>query len=152
MSEAETSGTAADTATDTGTDRDGFTAQARRRAIDAFGSARDGVSTARQRTSDQLGEAPLVALAGGLAAGALIAALLPRTERETRALRPVGKRVTETAKAAVSAAKDAGSQRLSELGLTPERGSETLRSIFEGATDAAKTSAQAALSAARAKD
>jgi len=152
MSEAETSGTAPDTATDTTTDREGFAAQARRRAIDAFGSARDGVTNARQRTSNQLGEAPLIALAGGLAAGALIAALLPRTERETKALRPVGKRVTETAKAAVNAAKDAGSQRLTELGLTPERGSETLRSIFEGATDAAKSSAQAALSAARAKD
>ena len=78
--------------------------------------------------------------------------MLPRTESETKALRPVGKRVTESAKAAVIAAKDAGGQRLTELGLTPERGSETLRSIFEGATDAAKTSAQAALSAARAKD
>jgi hypothetical protein len=32
------------------------------------------------------------------------------------------------------------------------RGNETIRSIFEGVTDAAKTSAQAALSAARAKD
>ena len=148
MTEAETSGTA----TDTATDREGFTAQARRRAIDAFGNAREGVSNARQRTSDQLGEAPLIALAGGLAAGALIAALLPRTESETKALRPVGKRVTESAKAAVIAAKDAGGQRLTELGLTPERGSETLRSIFEGATDAAKTSAQAALTAARAKD
>ena len=41
-------------------------AGARQRAIEAY----DG---ARERVSDSLGEAPLIALAGGLAAGALIA-------------------------------------------------------------------------------
>jgi hypothetical protein len=41
---------------------------------------------------------------------------------------------------------------LAELGLTPEKGRETLRSLFEGASDAAKTSAQAALSAARERE
>jgi hypothetical protein len=96
-----------------------------------------------------LEEAPLIAIAGGLAAGALIAALLPRTQAETKALRPVGKRLTDTAKAAAATAKDTGTQRLAELGLTPERGKETLRSILDGVTDAAKTSAQAALSTAR---
>lgn len=90
-----------------------------------------------------------MALAGGLAAGALLAALLPRTEAETRALRPVGKRVGSTARAAVGAARDAGSSRLDELGLTTDRAMETLRSILEGAGDAAKASAQAALGAAR---
>ncbi|MFL6734310.1 MAG: hypothetical protein ACJ8EY_06410 [Sphingomicrobium sp.] len=147
MSEAESSSTSVGTGAD-----QGFATQARQKAIDAFGSAREGVSSARQRSADQLNEAPLIALAGGLAAGALIAALLPRTESETKALRPVGKRLTETARAAASAAKDSGTQRLSELGLTTERGSETLRSIFEGFTDAAKSSAQAAVSAARNKE
>jgi hypothetical protein len=123
--------------------------QARQRAADAFGSAREGVSTARQRTADGLNEAPLIAIAGGIAAGALIAALLPRTEAESKALRPVGKRLTDTAKAAAATAKDTGTQRLAELGLTPERGKDTLRSIFEGVTEAAKSSAQAALSTAR---
>jgi hypothetical protein len=145
MSDTNTSGTS----TATANEQQGFSAQARQRAIDAFGSARDSVSDARQRTAQRLDEAPLIALAGGLAAGALIAALLPKTETEGKALRPIGKRVTDCARAAATAAKDAGTQRLAELGLTPERGSETLRSIFEGATDAAKTSAQAALSAAR---
>jgi len=127
----------------------GFASQARQRAMDAFGSARDGVADAGQRTAERLDEAPLVAIAGGLAAGALIAALLPRTQAETKALRPVGKRLTDTARAAASSAKDAGTQRLAELGLTPERGKEALRTIFDGATDAAKTSAQAALGTAR---
>lgn len=127
----------------------GFTGQARQRAIDAFGSARDSVSDARERTADRLNEAPLIALAGGLAAGALIAALLPRTDTESKALRPIGKRVTESARTAATAAKDAGTQRLAELGLTPDRGSETLRSIFDGASEAVRSSAQAALGAVR---
>ncbi|MEO6360088.1 MAG: hypothetical protein ABIO43_05890 [Sphingomicrobium sp.] len=143
MSESDTRGPAHDR------DGQGLADQARKRALTALGSARDSVADARQRTAERLDEAPLIALAGGLAAGALIAALLPRTDTETKALRPVGKRLTETAKAAAAAAKDAGTQRLSELGLTSERGSETLRSIFEGASDAAKMSAQAALGAAR---
>jgi len=143
MEENQTGGTQA------ATENRGFADSARQRAIDAFGSARDGVSSARQRTAQGLDEAPLIAIAGGLAAGALIAALLPRTDAETKALRPVGKRLTDTAKAAAAAAKDTGTQRLAELGLTPERGKDTLRSIFDGVSDAAKTSAQAALSTAR---
>ena len=106
----------------------------------------------RFRATEGIDDAPLLALAGGLAAGALLAALLPRTETERRALRPLGDKLTGTAKAAASAAKDAGTSRLAELGLTPEKGRETLRSIFEGAGDAAKTSADAALSAARTRE
>lgn len=130
------------TGSSTSDERTGRATQARQRAVDAFGNA-------RQRTSDGLNEAPLIAIAGGLAAGALIAALLPKTEAESKALRPVGKRLTDTAKSAVTAAKDTGTQRLAELGLTPERGEDTIRSIIDGVTDAAKSSAQAALGAAR---
>jgi hypothetical protein len=106
----------------------------------------------RTRATESIDDAPLIALAGGLAAGALLAALLPRTESEKRALRPVGEKLNGTAKAAASAAKEAGQSRLAELGLTPEKGRETLRSLFEGASDAAKTSAQAALGAARERE
>ena len=124
----------------------------RQRAIEAYDDARDTVAGAGRRANDGIDEAPLIALAAGIAAGALLAALLPRTESETRILRPVGDRLTGTAKAAAAAAKEAGTSRLAELGLTREKGAETLRSIFEGAGDAAKTSAQAALSAARERE
>lgn len=117
----------------------------RQRAIDAYGSARERVSGAGRRTSGALDEAPLVALAAGLAAGAAIAALLPRTRTEDRLLRPVTDRARETAQSAYQAAKDAGRERLDELGLTKDRGSEAIRSIIDGARDAAKTSAQAAV-------
>jgi hypothetical protein len=117
----------------------------RQRAIEAYDSA-------RERVSDTLGEAPLLALAGGLAAGALIAALLPRTNAETRAVRPTARRVKQSARAAYQAAKDTGSQRLGELGLNRDRAEETIRSLLSDVTQAAKDSGQAALDAARKTD
>jgi hypothetical protein len=117
----------------------------RQRAIEAYEGVRD-------RASDTLGEAPLLVLAGGLAAGALIAALLPRTEAETRAIRPTARRVKSTARAALDAARDTGSQRLDELGLNRDKGEETIRKLLDGLTGAAKASADAALEAARNAD
>lgn len=120
-------------------------AGARQRAIEAYDSA-------RERVSDTFSEAPLIALAGGLAAGALIAALLPKTEAETRALQPAARRVKQTARAAFDAAKDTGTQRLGDLGLSPDRAQETIRSLLSDVAQAAKDSGQAALDAARDRD
>ena len=125
------------------------TSTARQRAIAAYENAREGVTDAGRKAADTVTEAPLVALAGGLAAGALIAALLPRTKAETEALRPTAKRVRKTAKAAVRAAKETGTARLDELGLTREKGEETIRSLLDNVVEAAKASGQAALDAAR---
>ena len=124
-------------------------ASPRQRAIEAYESARDSVSGAGRRAADTLTEAPLIALAGGLAAGALIAALLPRTRTEARLVGPTARRVKDTASAAYRAAKDTGTDRLGELGLTREKGEETIRSLFQGVADAAKASGQAAMDAAR---
>ena len=120
------------------TDTTGGSTSRRQRAIEAYGSARG-------RAGDALDEAPLIAIAAGIAAGAAIAALLPRSRTEDRLLKPVTNRARETAQSAYQAAKDAGRGRLDELGLTKERGQETIRSIVDGARDAAKASAQAAV-------
>jgi hypothetical protein len=117
-------------------------ASPRQRAIEAYGSA-------RTRANDALDEAPLIALAGGLAAGALIAALLPRTRTEERLVRPVANRAKETAKTAAQAAKEAGRSRLNELGLTPDKGKDAVRTLLDGARDAARASAQAAAGSVR---
>lgn len=118
---------------------------ARQRAIEAYEGARN-------RASDTFSQAPLIALAGGIAAGALIAALLPRTEAETRAIRPTARRVKKSARSAFDAARDTGSQRLDELGLNREKGEATIRSLLDGLTDAAKASANAAVDAVRNAD
>jgi len=114
----------------------------RQRAIEAYESA-------SRSAKDSLGEAPFIALAGGLAAGALIAALLPRTDSETRLVRPTARRVKDTARAAYQAARDTGEQQLNDLGLNRQKGEETIRSLIQGVTDAAKASAQSALDTAR---
>ena len=138
MNDRETSSQARDDETDrAGTSR-------RQRAIEAYGNARGSVK-------EGLGEAPFIALAGGLAAGALIAALLPRTRSEGRLVRPTARRIKDTAGAAYRAARETGEQQLSELGISREKGEETLRSLFRGVTDAAKASAEAALDTARTK-
>lgn len=118
---------------------------ARQRAIEAYSDARD-------RAVDTLSEAPLLALAGGLAAGALIAALIPRTETETRMVRPTARRLKVGARAAANAARETGAQRLQEMGLTRERAEETIRNLFGEVSQAAKESANAALDAARNAD
>src|SRR4051794_8684474 len=106
------------------TDRnDDFEPSSRQRAIEGYSSARD-------RAADTLAEAPLIALAGGIAAGALIAALLPRTKAETAAVRPTARRVKDTASAAYKAARDTSKQRFEELGFTREKGEKQFRSFI----------------------
>ncbi|HYI42702.1 MAG TPA: hypothetical protein VD768_03670 [Sphingomicrobium sp.] len=87
-------------------------------------------------------EAPLIALAAGVAAGALIAALLPVTRQERRLARPVGERVTTAARDAADAAKRAGSDKLRELGLTPD-------AVAEKVSEAGRATAQAVAGAVR---
>ena len=126
-------------------ENEGFGSSPRQRAIEAYESARD-------RATDTLSEAPLIAIAGGIAAGALIAALLPRSRTEERLVRPTARRVKETARAAYRAARDTGTDRLDELGLNREKGEQTIRDLLKGVSDAARASGQAALDAARNKD
>ena len=122
---------------------------ARERAITAYDSARDGAARAGKKAGDQLGEAPLIVLAGGIAAGAILAALLPTSKGEKKLLAPVTDTLKDRASAAVEAAKEAGQARLGELGLTRDAGGEAMRSIIDGATDALKASAKAAATKVR---
>lgn len=114
----------------------------RQRAIEAYEGA-------GRRASDTLAEAPLIALAGGIAAGALIAALLPRTSAEERLVRPTARRLRQSAKAAVDAARATSKERFGELGLNREKGQETLDNFLQGLKDTARASADAAVEAAR---
>ncbi len=117
---------------------------ARERAIDAYDSA-------RERARDRVDGSPLLALGGGLAFGAVVAALLPKTEVEDRLLGDAGERVTTGAKNALSAASEAGREKLSELNITREAGKGAVQSLVDGITEAARTSGKAALEAARSK-
>lgn len=115
---------------------------ARAKAIDAYGSARD-------KTGNGIAEAPLVALGAGLALGALVAALLPKTKVEDRVLGPVSDRVTTAGKAAVDAGKVAGRDKLNELNITRDAGKNVVQSLLDGLGAAARSSGEAALGAVR---
>jgi hypothetical protein len=117
---------------------------ARQRAIHAY-------EDAGRRATNSLAEAPLIALAGGIAAGALIAALLPRTSAEERLVRPTARRLRQSAKAAVEAARETSKERFSDLGFSREKGQETLDNFLQGLKDTARASADAAVEAARNK-
>jgi hypothetical protein len=117
---------------------------ARERASSAASSAREGASRARQRTSDGIDANPLGAVVGGLALGALIAAILPKSRREEELLGDYGRRINDTAREAARAAKEAGRGKLDELGLNQDRAKQTLTDLAGKAKEAARTSAGAA--------
>ena len=75
--------------------------------------------------------------------------LLPRTDAETRLVRPTARRVKKSARAAFDAARDTGSQRLDGMGLNRQKGEETIRSLLDNLTEAARASANAAVDAVR---
>ena len=125
--------------------------RARERAIEAYDSARERASAARARAGQEIGQAPLLALGGGLALGALLAAVLPKTKTEDRLFGSVGGRITDGARAAAEAAKAAGRERLSELNITTEAGKGAVQSLIDGISEAARTGGEAALGAVRNK-
>lgn len=121
----------------------------RARAIDAYDAARDRAASAGRTASDTIADAPMIALAGGLAIGALAAALLPKTRIEDKLLGPTGERLTGAGRAAIDAARDAGRDKLNELNLTREAGKGMVQSVLDGLGETARASGQAALGAVR---
>lgn len=93
---------------------------ARERTSAAYAGARDRAETARRRAADGIDSNPLAAVAGGLALGALAAALLPKTRREEELFGDVGRRLGDTAREAARAAREAGREQIEELGLNKD--------------------------------
>lgn len=103
-------------ALDTARDRAGETYDAaRERAQRAYERARDTVKQSRDRTAQEIDTHPLGAVLGGLAIGAILAAVLPRTEREARALGNVGHKITDAARDAASRAAEVGREKVDEF-------------------------------------
>jgi ElaB/YqjD/DUF883 family membrane-anchored ribosome-binding protein len=89
---------------------------ARERTSSLASSARTRASGATQRTGSAISANPVAAVIGGLAVGAALAALLPKTQREVRALGTAGARLNEKARVAAKSATDASREKLDELG------------------------------------
>ena len=127
----------------------------REKASEAYAAAREKARTATQSARESatggLESNPVTALLGGLALGAVIGALLPRTERETKVLGAVGEKMRGAAGEAIEAAKGAGREKLDELGLSRDHARETMKSLLDGAIAAAGSAGIAALDSAKKK-
>jgi ElaB/YqjD/DUF883 family membrane-anchored ribosome-binding protein len=139
------------------------TAAARQKAAAALKKSKDAANTgveqskeiarkAKAKTSDGIDKNPLAIVLGGVAIGAIIGALLPRTERETKMLGKAGKKLNKKARKMADAAKVAGMSQVDTLGLNGEAMRAQFRELVNKAALAVKAAAQAATEAAKEKN
>ena len=122
---------------------DGWDA-ARERSAALAGRARSTVGATGRKAGDALEDHPLAAAVIGVATGALIGAMLPRTAREDEWLGESRDRLAERARAAAKAALDAGRRELDERGLNIDAAKAKISDLGEHAKTVAKTAGQAA--------
>lgn len=96
--------------------------------------------TARS-TVEGLAENPLALVAGGIAVGALVGALLPRAEKERELLAPVGRQLADRATSTVAAVKDAGKAEIESLLPNRDKTKDKVSTLFGTILDAAKSGA-----------
>ena len=90
-------------------------AAARERTASAYDAARTRASDATRKANEQLSVYPLSAVVGGFVLGALVGALRPRTERETKLIGKAGRKVAGAAKEAAQRGIDAGREQFDQL-------------------------------------
>ncbi|SFR80191.1 hypothetical protein [Sphingomonas jatrophae] len=149
----ETAHAALDTASETlasARDAAGDTlSTAAQKAGDIYSSARESVGSAGRTAAQGVEANPLAALAGGIAAGLIAGALLPRTQKEAQLLGPLGARLSDAAREAVSAAKEAGFASFDEAGFNREAIQAQVEKLLDGASKAAGAAGGAALQAVK---
>ena len=136
----------------------------RKKVTDAYGSGKEKAEivvkavrqtsakvtgSAKTKTNESLEKNPIAALVGGLAIGAIAAALLPKTKRENDLLGSTSNKVRSGASAAAKAARDAGKEQLDALGLNSGAVRDQLRSVIDKIGQAAATASKAATDAVK---
>ena len=106
------------------------------RTASVYGSARERASGAVSTSRDTIESNPVVAIAGGLALGAILGAVLPTSRREQELLGDVGSRVTDAAKGVASSAVEAGRSQVDELKSTAFQkvGEAVVEAVSSGGT------------------
>lgn len=111
-------------------------AAARERTASAYEAARTRASDASRKANEQLSVYPISAVVGGFLLGALVGALIPRTERETKLIGKAGRKVAGAAKDAAQRGIDAGKEQLDQLkAKAAETVSEAVSSLAGGGKD-----------------
>ncbi|GAA3745009.1 ElaB/YqjD/DUF883 family membrane-anchored ribosome-binding protein [Sphingorhabdus rigui] len=113
--------------------------------------ASDMYEKGKGKTSDGIDKNPLAIVLGGIAIGAIVGALLPRTERETKVLGKAGKKLNKKARKMAEAAKAAGKDQVESLGLNGDALRLQFRELVSKAAVAVKAASQAATDAAKEK-
>lgn len=117
---------------------------AKTKANDAIAATKSTAQSASEKTVQSVEKNPLAALIGGLAIGAIAAALLPRTEREDNAVGSVGTKLRDTASNAVKSARASGMEQLDALGVNSDAAKDQLRGLVDKIAKAATSAAEAA--------
>ena len=138
-------------------------AAAREKAADAYEKGREAAARGVQQSRDYAHKAaeitsqgidknPLAIVLGGVAIGAIVGALLPRTERETKLMGKTGKKLNKKAKEMAKAAKSAGKEKVDSLGLNGDAVRDQFRDLVSKAAEAVKAAGVAATEVAKKKD
>jgi len=114
-------------------------------ARDTAGDALDEARRTAKRAGKAIEANPMAVVAGGIALGVVAGALLPRTQRETDLLGPVGKRVKDVASGAAGAAKAAATAELASLPLTKVAAREQVSKFIDQVSKALSSAGEAAL-------
>ncbi len=114
------------------------------KAAEGVAATRKMAKTAADKSEETITKSPLAVVAGGLALGALVGALLPKSKTETKYVGGAGKKINETAKKAYDAAKEAGQEQIENLGLDKDSVQDQIKDLLGKATEAAKSAAEAA--------
>lgn len=124
-------------------------AKAKTYAGEKLKSGGDAARAAKLKMADEVDAFPVAALVGGLALGAVLGAILPRTRQEEELLGPIGGTINERAKEAVVAARDAGQTKLAELGISGDAAGKQVGKLIESIAQVAETAGSAAVDAVR---
>ena len=108
-----------------------------------------GYETAKTKVGEGIDGFPVAALAAGIAVGAVVGALLPKTKKEGELLGQYGGEIVDRAKAALTAGKDAGKAELDAAGISTDAAGKQVGKIIESIAKVAETAGTAAVGAIR---
>jgi hypothetical protein len=125
--------------------------KAKSKADDTLRTVKAKAGDATQKTAEGLEHSPLIAVIGGLALGAIAAALLPKSGREDEILGKTGDRIRTTATNAAKAARETAKEQLDTLGVSTGAAKDQLRGLVDKISKAANSATEAAAEAIRKK-
>ncbi len=112
-------------------------------------ATKESAKRAAEKTTQTVDHNPLAAIVGGLAVGAIVAALLPRTKREDALVGDVGKKVRSTASTAAKNATATAKEQLDALGVNADSARDQFRDLVGKVAEAARSAGNAAADTVR---